>query len=133
MTTAFDGLRPGGGLRPGLRGEGRWTVTESMVTRHVGGSGVLTTPAMIGMMEDTAGDATARFLADGHTTVGYEVSVRHRAPTPLGMRVTVTAELLEVDGRKLLFRVEARNERELIGEGTHRRTIVRVGALAKPG
>jgi predicted thioesterase len=117
------------GITPGLRAEETFTVTEAMVTRHVGGAGVLTTPHMIGMMEDTAGGVTAPLLPAGHTTVGFEVSIRHRAATPPGMRVTVTAELLEVDGRKLHFRVEARNERELIGEGTHRRTIVRLGVL----
>src|SRR6185503_15566932 len=124
MTTAFEGIHPG--LRTALE----WTVTDDMVTKHVGGTGVLTTPQMIGMMEDTASALTQPLLPAGHTTVGYEVAIRHRAATHLGMRVRVTAELLEVDGRKLLFRVEARNDRELIGEGTHRRTIVKVGVLA---
>src|SRR5687767_1131708 len=123
MTTPFLGITPG------LHAEETWTVTEAMVTRHVGGRGVLSTPHLIGMMEDTAAAATKPFLPDGHTTVGYEVWIRHRAATPPGMRVTVTAQLLDVDGRRLHFRVEARNERELIGEGTHRRTIVPVGAL----
>jgi predicted thioesterase len=116
-------------IRPGLKTELTFTVTEAMVTRHVGGAGVLTTPHMIGLMEDTASAVSQPLLPTGHTTVGYEVSIRHRAATPVGMRIVVSAELLEVDGRKLLFRVEARNERELIGEGTHRRTIVRVGVL----
>jgi len=123
MTTSFHGITPG------LRAEETWIVTDAMVTRHVGGTGVLSTPHMIGMMEDTAAAATKPFLPDDHTTVGYEVSIRHRAATPPGMRVTVIAELLDVDGRRLHFRVEARNERELIGEGTHRRTIVPVGVL----
>lgn len=126
MTTIFEGIRPG------LRNEIETTVTEAMVTRHVGGSGVLTTPHMIGLMEDAAGDATAPLLPEGYTTVGYEVCIKHRAATALGMRVRITAELLEVDGRKLLFRVEARNDQALIGDGTHRRTIVRVGVLGQP-
>ena len=126
MSTTFEGLRPG------LRNEIETTVTEPMVTRHVGGSGVLTTPHMIGLMEDAAGDAMAPRLPEGYTTVGYEVCIKHRAATALGMRVRVTAELLEVDGRKLLFRVEARNDHALIGDGTHRRTIVRVGFLGNP-
>ncbi len=121
--TIFDGLRPG------LTAELEFTVTEAMVTRHVGGSGVLTTPHMIGLMEDAAAAATAPLLPPDHTSVGYEVSIRHRAATPPGMRVRVRAELIEVNGRKLNFRVEARNDRELIGEGTHRRTIVQVGVV----
>lgn len=119
------------GITPGLRCEQTFTVTEAMVTRHAGGTGVLTTPHMIGLMEDVAGAAVTPHLPADHTTVGYEVSIRHRAATPLGMTITVSAELLEVDGRKLNYRVEARNERELIGEGTHRRTIVPIGGLEK--
>jgi len=80
-------------------------------------------------MELAAQEATQPFLPDDHTTVGYEISIRHRRPTPVGESFTATAELLEVDGRKLLFRVEAHNARELIGEGTIRRTIVRKGTL----
>ena len=117
------------GIRPGLRAELTATVTDAMVTRHVGGTGVLTTPHMIGLMEDAGAAAVKPMLPDDHTTVGYEVSIRHRAATAVGMRIQVSAELLEVDGRKLLFRVQARNDRELIGEGTHRRTIVKVGVL----
>ena len=123
MTSEFPGIVPG------LRGEGRTVVTKEMTTRHAGGDGVLTTPSMIMTMEDTAQAVTQPFLPDDHTTVGYEIVVRHRKSTPVGEPFTVTAELLEVDGRKLLFRVEAHNARELIGEGTLRRTIVRKGRL----
>ena len=119
MTTAFDGIRTG------LTAEQEWTVTDDMVTRHVGGRGVLTTPRMIEMMEDVAGSVTAPLLPAGHVTVGYEVAIRHRAGAAVGARVRVRAELVEVDGRKLNFRVEARTEQAVIGEGTHRRTIVR--------
>jgi predicted thioesterase len=121
------------GVRPGLRSEREFTVTERMVTRHVGGSGgVLTTPSMIGLMEDTAQLVTQPVLPADHTTVGFEVSVRHLAPTPVGGQVTVCAELLEVSGRKLLFRVEARHAGRTIGRGTHRRTIIQLGSLDPP-
>ena len=117
------------GIVPGLRGERRAVVSTAMTTRHAGGEGVLTTPAMIMEMEETAQEVTQLFLPDDHTTVGYEIHIRHRRSTPVGESFTVAAELLEVDGRKLLFRVEARNARELIGEGTLRRTIVPRGRL----
>lgn len=117
------------GLRPGLRGERRVLVSEAMTTTHAGGPGILTAPSMIMQMEQTAQEVTQPFLPDDHTTVGYEISIRHRRPTPVGEWFTVTAELLEVDGRRLFFRVEARNAREKIGEGTLRRTIVRLGNL----
>ena len=117
------------GLVPGLRGERRALVTAAMATTHAGGSGVLRAADMLLEMELAAQDATQPFLLADHTTVGYEISIRHRRPTPVGESFTVTAELLEVDGRKLLFRVEARNAREVIGDGTLRRTIVRRGHL----
>ena len=100
-----------------------------MATTHAGGRGVLTASAMILQMELCAQDVTQPFLPDDHTTVGYEISVRHRRPTPVGDTFTVTAELLEVNGRHLLFRVQARNAHEIIGDGTLRRTIVRLGRL----
>src|SRR5262245_6563843 len=114
---------------PGLRGERRALVTPAMATTHAGGSGVLMAAWMILEMELAAQDATQRFLPDGYTTVGYEICVRHRRPTSVGETFVSHAELLEVDGRKLYFRVEAHNPRELIGDGTLRRTIVRQGAL----
>ncbi len=117
------------GLVPGLRGERRAVVDQNMATTHAGGPGVLMAAWMILEMELAAQDSTQRFLPDGYTTVGYEICIRHRRPTPVGETFVTQAELLEVDGRKLLFRVEARNPRELIGEGTVRRTIVREGSL----
>src|ERR1700757_2798010 len=99
-----------------------------MTTAHAGGR-ILTAPSMIMEMELTAQEATQPFLPEDHTTVGYEICIRHRRATPVGEAFTISTELVETDGRKLLFRVEAHNARELIGEGTLRRTIVRRGTL----
>jgi fluoroacetyl-CoA thioesterase len=117
------------GLVPGLHAERRAVVSQNMATTHAGGPGVLMAAWMILEMELAAQDATDRLLPDRYTTVGYEICVRHRRPTPVGATFISRAELVEVDGRKLLFRVEAHNPRELIGEGTVRRTIVRQGTL----
>jgi len=117
------------GIVPGLRGERRALVTPAMTTTHAGGPGVLMAASMILEMEKAAQDSTQPFLPSDHTTVGYEICVRHRRATPVGEWFTVSSVLLEADDRKLLFRVEARNARELIGEGTLRRTIVRLGRL----
>ena len=122
------------GIRPGLRGEQRAIVTDAMVTKHAGGAaGILTTPSMIMLMEETAQEVTRPYLPVDHTTVGFEISVRHLAPAPLGSEITVTAELLEVDGRKLYWAVSAHQERRKIGDGTLRRTIVRLGTLEGTG
>ena len=120
---------PFAGIVAGLRGERRALVTPAMATTHAGGPGVLMAAWMILEMELVAQDSTQTFLPDDHTTVGYEICVRHRRATPVGEWFRVASELVEVDGRKLLFRVEAHNPRELIGEGTLRRTIVRRGSL----
>jgi fluoroacetyl-CoA thioesterase len=115
------------GIVPGVRGERRAIVTPSMATQHAGGDGVLMAIWMILEMELAAQDSTQPFLPPDHTTVGYEICVRHLRPTPIGETFVATSELLEVDGRKLSFRVEAHNARETIGDGTLKRTIVRLG------
>ena len=129
----MTGARLFDGIRPGLRGEAEFLVTGAMTTAHVGGrQRVMTTPDMIMQMEETAQEVTRPFLPADHTTVGYEIFVRHRAAAPLGTRVRVSAELIAVDGRRLQFRVEARVGTRTVGEGTIRRTILRLGALDEP-
>jgi predicted thioesterase len=117
------------GIVPGLRGERRALVTPAMATTHAGGQGVLMAIWMILEMELAAQESTQPLLPEDHTTVGYEICVRHLRPTPVGESFTVTTELIEVDGRKLFFTVEAHSARERIGAGTLRRTIVRRGRL----
>lgn len=114
-------------LKPGLSAEITAVVDESLVVKHTGGDGVLSTPSMIGMMERAGIQAVQAILPEGYTTVGFEVNVKHFAATPKGKKVTARAELLEVDGRKLRFKVEAHDEDKKVGDGTHRRAIVQVG------
>ncbi|HEU0058569.1 MAG TPA: thioesterase family protein [Hyphomicrobiaceae bacterium] len=114
-------------LVPGLKAELVVTVDDKLVVKHMGGAGVLSTPAMIGLMERAGIEAVQAQLPDGHTTVGFEVNVKHFAATPKGKKVTVRAELLEIDGRKLRFKVEAHDEDQQVGAGTHRRAIVAIG------
>ena len=92
-------------------------VRPDMSARHLGSGtiGVLATPAMIAMMEGAATRCVQDSLPAGQTTVGYIVNIRHLAPTPIGAEVVATARLLEVDGRKLKFRVEAPRERSWWG------------------
>ena len=115
-------------LRPGVRGE----MTHVVARRHLAsevGSGlvdVFSTAMMIAGMEATAVAAVQPLLPPGETTVGVHVDVSHKAATPLGMRVTFACELLEVspNGKGLTFRVSARDEAGLIGEGLHKRVVV---------
>jgi predicted thioesterase len=113
-------------LAPGLIGEAATVVTETDTAGHWG-SGlvpVFGTPALVGLMEGAAVQALARRLPPGQTSVGGRIDVHHLAPTPMGMRVRAHAELLEVEGRRLVFHVEAWDEVEQIGRATHERFIV---------
>ena len=113
---------------PGLANEMQFIVEREHTAQHLGSGGVLVlaTPMMIMWMERTSRGVVEPLLPEGQLTVGSHVDVRHLAPTPVGMKVKLRSELLAVDGRKLTFRVEARDEREKIGEGVHERFIVDV-------
>ena len=87
---------------------------------------VLATPVMINLMEAAALDAVEALLPDGHQSLGIHLDVTHNAATPVGMRVVATARLVGVEGRRMKFAVEARDEKEPIGGGTHERVIVNV-------
>jgi fluoroacetyl-CoA thioesterase len=112
------------GIRPGLEGRLERVVEDDLITRHVGGAGTFATPAMIGLMEITSHRSVERLLPEAHTTVGYEVHVRHLAPAPPGSTVVVTTTLTEVKGNKLYFDVECRQGEKLVGSGIHKRAIV---------
>lgn len=74
--------------------------------------------------------AARRALEPGEESVGTLVNIRHLAATPVGMRVTATVRVTEVDGRRVVFAVEAFDEKEKIGEGTHERFVVQVAKFA---
>lgn len=113
-------------LKPGLRGEKTETVTEDNTAESWGSGGlpVYATPSMIALMEGAAVDAADRLLPQGWSSVGTGVEVKHLAATPAGMEVRAAAELLEIKGRWLRFRVEAFAGPDKIGEGYHDRCIV---------
>jgi fluoroacetyl-CoA thioesterase len=113
-------------LAPGLTGEATTTVTHENTAASVGAGGVevFGTPMMIALMENAAWRAVVDNLDEGDVTVGTVVHVRHLAATPLGQQIRATAELIEIDGRRLVFNVEAYDENRKIGEGQHERFIV---------
>jgi predicted thioesterase len=116
----------------GARAEMKLLVTSESATTFMGADGprVLSTPHMIGRMELTSRDAVVPFLEAGFDTVGTHVDVYHLAAAPIGAVVTFTAEVVAVDGRRIQFRVEAWDETEKIGEGTHERAIINVAKFA---
>jgi fluoroacetyl-CoA thioesterase len=116
------------GIKPGLKGRADLRVGEEHTAPRVGSGRVhvLATPVMINLIEAAALDAVERLLPPGRQSLGTLLNVRHIAATPVGMRVTATAEVTGVEGRTIRFRVEARDEKELIGDGTHERVVVNV-------
>jgi predicted thioesterase len=114
------------GLVPGLVNQQTYITTAAMRASQLSAD-VFSTPAMIGLMEGTCLRLVEPFLDAGEQTVGTHVDVRHMAPTKIGQKVTVTAEVVEVKGNKVRFKVTAINDRGVkIGEGTHRRALIQM-------
>ncbi|MEA2988790.1 MAG: fluoroacetyl-CoA thioesterase [Alphaproteobacteria bacterium] len=115
-------------LRPGLTGTADLIVAPEHTAPFVGSGriAVLATPVMINLIEAAALKAVEHLLPAGHQSLGIHLDVRHTAATPVGLRVTATAEVTGVEGRTITFRVEAHDEREPIGGGTHQRVVVSV-------
>jgi fluoroacetyl-CoA thioesterase len=113
-------------LAIGLVGESATTVDVAKLASTVGSGGleVFSTPALIALMENAARAAVEPLLPSDQTTVGVRVDIRHLAPSPPGEPVRARAELIEVDGRRLVFQVEAFDSRDQIGAGTHERMVV---------
>jgi len=115
-------------LTIGLKGSAQIVVGEDQTAPRVGSGRVrvLATPVMINMMEAAALDAIENLLPPGHQSLGTHLDVGHYAATPVGMTLRATAEVTNVDGRNVTFRVEAFDDRERVGDGTHSRVVVNV-------
>jgi predicted thioesterase len=113
-------------IEKGIKGRREQTVTPEMSAARVG-SGlveVFATPMMISLIEQTCNESVLPYLDEGQGTVGTLVNVAHTSATPIGMRVWCESELVEVDRRRLVFKVKAFDECGPIGEGTHERFII---------
>ena len=113
-------------LTVGISNEITKTVTKE-TTAAVLGSGLLevyATPAMVALMEETCMRSVQAELEEGCGTVGPGLTIHHISATPVGMKVRCASKLVEVDGRKLVFDVQAFDEAGLIGQGTHERFII---------
>ena len=113
-------------LRPGMVYEHNKIVTEED-TAAVHGSGdlpVYATPALVALMEYAAKELVKPILAEGQTTVGTRMEVSHLKATPVGNEVRAKAKLLEIQGRKVSFTIEAYDGEALIGKAVHERAVV---------
>jgi fluoroacetyl-CoA thioesterase len=115
-------------ITPGLAGTAEIVVGPEHTAPFVGSGriAVLATPVMINVIEAAALAAVEHLLPAGHQSLGIKLDVSHVAATPVGLRVTATAEVTHIEGRTISFRVEARDEFEPIGGGTHQRVVVSV-------
>lgn len=115
-------------ITPGLLGSAALVVGPEHTAPFIGSGriAVLATPVMINVIEAAALAAVENLLPPGHQSLGIHLDVSHVAATPVGLRVNATAEVLRVEGRTITFRVEASDEFEPIGGGTHQRVVVSV-------
>lgn len=116
------------GITPGLIGTAEIVVGPEHTAPFVGSGliAVLATPVMINVIEAAALAAIEHLLPAGHQSLGIHLDVGHTAATPIGLRVTATAEVVRLEGRTVTFQVEARDEIEPIGGGSHQRVVVSV-------
>jgi fluoroacetyl-CoA thioesterase len=122
----FRGDKPMADIIAGLAAEVEHIVDEAD-TASKWGSGlvpVFSTPALVGLMESAAVKALEGHLPQGQTTVGGHIDVHHLSATPMGMKVRARAILTTVEKRRLVFRIQAWDEVELIGEANHERILV---------
>jgi predicted thioesterase len=124
-------------IQPGLQGTVSQAIGPEHTAQHLGSGNVqvMATPQMILLMERASMAAVDHLLPEGYCTVGFHLDVRHLAPTPVGFEVQAFAELLEVEGRMLTFRVQVHEqpfgEGSLVGKGTHQRAIINVASFGE--
>jgi predicted thioesterase len=113
-------------ITPGTTHEVSLAVTPERTANAMGNAGVnvFATPLLIGLLENAAHGMLKPYLPKGASTVGTMVEMRHLAATPVGMTVRARATLLETDGRRYLFTVEAWDDKDKIAEGRHERFVV---------
>ncbi|MGE4273166.1 MAG: thioesterase family protein [Desulfitobacterium sp.] len=113
-----------GELTLGAKGRAEKLVDQTNTAKTMGSGSldVFATPALVAMMEEAAVNALT--LEDGQSSVGVALDIKHTAATPLDTKVWAVAELIEIDRRRLVFKLEAFDEKELIGTGVHERFLI---------
>ena len=113
-------------LQTGIKAEKSLTVTDANTAKTMGSGtlDVFATPAMVALIEQTAYTSIESELEPGWGSVGTSLNIQHLSATPVGMTVTATTELVEVDRRRLVFHAEVYDEKGLVGKGTHERFLV---------
>ena len=113
-------------MEKGIKNIRTITVTPDK-TAEVMGSGTLpvfATPAMVALMENTAAESVEALVGEGNTTVGTVINVKHLSADPIGVEVTCESELVEVDGRRLVFEIKVSDRDGVVGEAHHERFVI---------
>jgi fluoroacetyl-CoA thioesterase len=120
-------------IAPGLSGTYGIVVGDEHTAPRVGSGmvAVLATPVMINLIEAAALAAIEHLLPEGYQSLGTVLNIRHIAATPVGMKARAVVEVVKVEGRTIHFSVECRDEKDLIGDGTHQRMVVNVAKFAE--
>jgi fluoroacetyl-CoA thioesterase len=119
--------------RIGLTGEFAFKVeSQHAIDFATGGMpAVLSTPNLVGFLERTARETMAGCLDDDERSVGVEIELKHLAPTPVGHTVHCTARVIHTEDRTVTFQIEARDDRELIARGLHKRAVIRTDSFSR--
>lgn len=114
-------------MQIGIKGRAETVVSETNTAKSMdsGSLEVFSTPYMIALMEHAAAISVEAELDEGMSTVGTHLDISHDAASPLGMKVWAESELIEIDGRRLVFEVKAFDECGMIGHGRHERFIIK--------
>ena len=115
-------------LKTGIRNVSETVVTEDMTAASAGSGGqrVYSTPHMVALMETTAWSSVEPYMEEGKSTVGTHLDIAHLSASPVGAHITCESELVEIDRKRLVFKVKASDDAGPIGEGTHERFIIEV-------
>jgi fluoroacetyl-CoA thioesterase len=120
-------------IKPGMSVEDTQEVTSEVTATHVGSGSlrVYATPAMALFVERTCKDMVAPLLPKGNDTVGVDIRVRHLAPTPVGGKVRIRAEVVAADEKTIAFKAQLWDDVELVGEADHQRVVIDVERFLK--
>lgn len=120
-------------LKTGITNKRELTVTteETAAAAGSGGQPVFSTPHMVALMETTAWASVEPCMEEGKSTVGTHLDISHLSASPVGAHITAESELVEIDGRRLVFKVSAKDDAGLIGEGMHERFIISIDKFMK--
>ncbi|MEM4431481.1 MAG: thioesterase family protein [Desulfurococcaceae archaeon] len=103
-----------------------YVVTEDLVTKHIEGIEVLSTPSLVLLIERTAKNCIQPYLPNGYSSVGTQINIKHLNPVPRGERILVETLVSEIDGRRVVFTARSYWKQIVVGEAIHERYVINI-------